>query len=319
MKLFVMLAAAAIAILPGGALADSYPSKPVRVIVPYPPGGGVDHLGRILSQKLSENIGQPVIIDNKPGAATQIGTEMAAKAAPDGYTLLLTSPSFTNNAALYEKLSYDAERDFEAVTLIASLPLVLVVPESSPAKSLTELIALAKAKPGSMSYGMAPGSTPHLAGEMLKSTAGIDVLAIPYKGMAAAYPDLLSGRIHYLFDALATGLPHIRAGKTRAIGVSSASRSQAAPDIPTLAESGLPGFVADAWYGIVVPKRTPPDVIAKLHAEMTRVLNDQATRGKIHAAGFDIVASGPAEYGAFMRAEAIRWSKIIKQAGIRVE
>jgi len=319
MKPIIRAAVLALAFASGLAFGQAWPQKSIRFIIPYPPGGGTDQLARILGQRLSEQLGQPVVIDNKPGGGTNIGTEIAAKSAPDGYTMLLASPSFTNNVALYAKLPFDPERDFDAVTLVASVPLVLVVPPTLPANNVVELIALAKAKPGSMSYAMATGSTPHLAGEMLKVMAGIDVLPIPYKGMAPAYPDLLSGRIQYLFDAVSTGLPHIQAGKTRALGVSSPKRSQAAPQIPTLAESGLPGFEAEGWYGIVVPKGTPPDVIARLNAETLKALADPATAQKINGAGFDIIAKGPAEFAAYMRSEQTRWAKLIKQAGIKAE
>lgn len=321
MKMLIRVLALACLVSPvlGHAQAQAWPQKPIRWVVPYPPGGGTDVLARILGQKLSENLGQPVIIDNKPGGATIIGTEIAAKSPPDGYTMLLASPSFTNNVALYQKLPYDPEKDFDAVSLLATVPLVLVAPPSLPANNVAELIKLAKAKPGSMSYGMATGSTPHLAGEMLKEMGGIDVTPVPYKGMAPSYPDLLSGRIQFIFDAVSTGLPHIQAGKTKALGVSSPKRSQAAPQIPTLAESGLPGFEAEGWYGIVVPKGTPPDVVARLNAEMMKALNDPATADKIKSAGFDIIAKGPADFNTYMRNEQARWSKLIKQAGIKAE
>ena len=319
MKPFVRALLLALAIAPSTVMAQAWPQKPIRFIIPYPPGGGTDALARFLSQKLADNLGQPVVVENKPGGATIIGTEIAAKSPPDGYTMLLASPSFTNNVALYSTLSYDPEKDFDAVTLVASVPLVLVVPPSMPANNVTELIALAKKKPGGMSYAMATGSTPHLAGEMLKQVAGIDVLAVPYKGMAPAYPDLLTGRIDYLFDAVSTGLPNIQAGKTKALGVSSPKRSQVAPNIPTLAETGLPGFEAEGWYGIVVPKGTPPEIIAKLNAETQKALADPATAKNIQGAGFDIISKGPADFSAYMKAEQTRWAKLIKQAGIKAE
>jgi tripartite-type tricarboxylate transporter receptor subunit TctC len=319
MKSLVRALALVLILTPAIALAQAWPQKSIRFIIPYPPGGGTDALARFLSQKLSENLGQTVVVENKPGGATIVGTELAAKAPPDGYTMLLASPSFTNNVALYSRLSYDPEKDFDPVTLVASVPLVLVAAPSLPANNVTELIALAKKKHGAMSYAMATGSTPHLAGEMLKSMGGIDVLPVPYKGMAPAYPDLLTGRIDYMFDAVSTGLPHIRAGKTKALGVSSPKRSQAAPDIPTIAESGLPGFAAEGWYGIVVPKGTPPDIIAKLNAETLKALADPATAKSIQGAGFDIIGKGPAEFKAYMRSEQSRWAKLIKQAGIKAQ
>ena len=319
MKLLVQALALALTIASGAAAAQAYPNRPLRFIIPYPPGGGTDQLARILAQKLQDDMGQPVVLDNKPGAATIIGTELAAKSPADGYTMVLASPSFTNNVALYPKLPYDPEKDFDAVTLVASVPLVLVAPPSLPANNVSELVAMAKAKPGSMSYAMATGSTPHLAGEMLKVEAGIDVLAIPYKGMAPAYPDLLSGRIQYLFDAVSTGMPHIQAGKTKALGVTSAKRSGAAPNIPTFVEQGMPEFVAEGWYGIVVPKGTPPDVIAKLNGATLAALADPATAEKIRGAGFDIIAKGPAEFAAYMKSEQARWAKLIRQANIKPE
>ena len=319
MQRFIRALVLALAIGPALAIAQAWPQKPIRFIVPYPPGGGTDVLARILAQKLADNLGQPVVVDNKPGGATMIGTELAAKSPPDGYTMVLASPSFTNNVALYPKLSYDPEKDFDAVTLVASVPLVLIVPPSLPVSNVTELIALAKSKPGKLNYAMATGSTPHLAGEMLKVMGGIDVVAVPYKGMAPAYPDLLSGRIDFLFDAVSTGLSNIQAGKTRALGVSSPKRSQAAPNIPTLGETGLPGFEAEGWYGTVVPKGTPPEIIAKLNSETMKALADPATAEKIGGAGFDIIAKGPAEFTAYMRSEQSRWAKLIRQADIKAE
>ncbi|MGE0801958.1 MAG: Bug family tripartite tricarboxylate transporter substrate binding protein [Lautropia sp.] len=309
----------ALSILPALATAQAWPQKQIRFIIPYPPGGGADVLARIIVQKLSENLSQAVIVDNKPGGATAIGTEIAAKAPPDGYTMLLASPSFTNNAALYPKLPYDPQKDFDAVTLAATVAAILVVPPSLPVNNVEELIALAKSQPGRLNYAMATGSTPHLAGEMLKSMGGIDVTAVPYKGMASAYPDLLGGRIHYMFDAVSTGLPHVQAGKTKALGVSGPKRSHAAPNVPTLAETGLPGFEAEAYYGIVVPKGTPSDVIAKLNAETLKALADPATAGKIRGAGFEIIAKGPADFAAYMRSEQSRWAKLIKEANIKPE
>lgn len=309
----------ALSILPALAAAQAWPQKQIRFIVPYPPGGGTDVLARILAQKLTDNLGQAVVVDNKPGGATVIGTEIAAKAPADGYTWLLASPSFTNNVALYPKLPYDPEKEFEAVTLVASVPLILVVPPSLPVSNVKDLIALAKSQPGKLNYAMATGSTPHLAGEMLKSMGGVDVAAVPYKGMAPAYPDLLSGRIHYMFDAVSTGLPHVQAGKTKALGVSSPKRSQAAPSIPTLAETGLPGFEAEGWYGIVVPKGTPPDVVARINAETMKALADPATAEKIRGAGFEIIGKSPADFNAYMRSEQSRWAKLIKEANIKAE
>lgn len=319
MQRLIRALALALSILPALAAAQAWPQKQIRFIVPYPPGGGTDVLARILAQKLGENLGQPIVVDNKPGGATVIGTEIAAKAPADGYTMVLASPSFTNNVALYPKLPYDPEKDFDAVTLVASVPLILVVPPSLPVNNVQDLIALAKAQPGKLNYAMATGSTPHLAGEMLKSMAGIDVAAVPYKGMAPAYPDLLSGRIQYMFDAVSTGLPHVQAGKTKALGVSSPKRSQAAPNVPTLAETGLPGFEAEGWYGIVVPRGTPPDVIAKLNAETLKALADPATADKIRGAGFEIIAKSPADFAAYMRSEQSRWAKLIKEANIKAE
>ncbi len=318
-RALALVASFVVALAPSLAAAQAWPQKSIRFIIPYPPGGGTDALARFLSQKLGENLGQTVVVENKPGGATIIGTEIAAKAPPDGYTILLASPSFTNNVALYPKLAYDPEKDFDAVTLVASVPLVLVSAPSLPANNVKELIALAKTKPGAMSYAMATGSTPHLAGEALKVMGGIDVLPVPYKGMAPAYPDLLTGRIDYMFDAVSTGLPHIQAGKTKALGVSSPKRSQAAPNIPTMSESGLPGFEAEGWYGIVVPKGTPPEIVAKLNAETQKALADPATAKSIQGAGFDIIGKGPADFATYMRSEQARWAKLIKQANIKPE
>lgn len=309
----------ALVLVPVLACAQGWPQKPIRFIVPYPPGGGTDVLARALSQKLGENLGQPLVVDNRPGGATIVGTEIAARAPADGYTLLLASPAFTNNASLRSNLSYDPQGDFDAVTFVATVPLVLVVPATSSAKNVKELIDLAKRNPGKMSYAMATGSTPHLAGEMLKAMAGVSVLAVPYKGMAPAYPDLLSDRVNFMFDALSTGMPHVLAGKTRALGVSSPRRSASAPDVPTIAESGLPGFEAEGWYGIVVPKGTPANIIDQINKATLAALKDSATAKAIQTAGFDIIGRGPSEFAAYMKSEQARWGKLIKEAGIKAD
>lgn len=309
----------AIAMLTGGALAQSYPHKPIRLLVPYAPGGGTDILARVIGQKLSENLGQPVVVENRPGASCQIATEMVAKGTPDGHLLVLATIAHSINPALYSKLPYDSVKDFAPVTLLASVPLALVVTPSLPAKSVKELIELAKAKPGELIYGMATGSLPHLAGEMFKSMVGVKIVAVPYKGNAPVYPDLISGRVQFMFDALSSALPQVEAGKVRALGVTSAKRSQAAPDMPTLAESGVPGFAADAWYGILAPASTPKEVIIKLHSETVKALNTPSVKERLHSLGYDIIGDSPENFSAYIKAEIVKWGKVVKDSGAKIE
>ena len=313
------------ALLSGIALAASfaahgqdYPDRPIKIIVPYPPGGAVDTVARGVGQPLSEALKQPVVIDNKPGAGANIGMEAAARSAPDGYTLLMASNGIATNMALFPDLKFDGRRDFAPVARVGYAPLVIVVPASSPAKSLKDLIAMAKAEPGKLTYASAGnGSSGHLAGELLKSTAKIDVLHVPYEGGAPAITDLLGERISFMPINPVEVIGHIRAGKLRALAVASDKRFPSLPDVPTVAEAGLPGYEASVWWGLVAPAATPPDIVRKLNAETNKALNDPAIAKKLTEQGVVITPGTPEQFGAFIKSQTELWSGVIKSAGIR--
>jgi tripartite-type tricarboxylate transporter receptor subunit TctC len=301
--------------------AQSYPAKPIRLIVPYPPGGGTDFFARTVSAKLSDNLGQQVVVENRPGAATIIGAEAVAKSAPDGYTILLgDTATFAVNPALYKKLPYDPLKSFEPISLTGRFALLLVVHPSVQANSVAELIALAKAKPGTLNYASpGPGSPHHLAMVLFTQRTGINLVHVPYKGAGPAIQDLLGGQIPTMFLDLAAGAPQIKGGKIRALGVASPKRIAALSDLPTLAESGLPGFEAWAWQGLVAPAGTPPEVVAKLGAEYARAIGDPGIRQKIVDAGVDPLQSSPREFTDYIRSEQEKWAKVVKDGNITVE
>jgi tripartite-type tricarboxylate transporter receptor subunit TctC len=302
-------------VLAGNGLAQNYPEKPIRVIV----GPGPDALARVIGQKLTEAWGQPVIIDQRGGGGGTISAEAVARAAPDGYTLLLATGTHTINPTLY-KLSYDMVRDFAPVTLLASTPFILAVHPSVPANSVAELIRLAKSKPGALNYGTGgSGTPPHLATELFKTTAGIDMVHVPYKTVAAAITDLVSGRLQVMFTVGPAGLPQIRAGRIRGLAVSTAKRSAFAPELPTVAESGLPGFDVFGWNGLLAPAGTPAPVIAKLHGEIVKALQIPEVRERIAGFGFEPVGDTPEEFGEFVRKDIARWAKVAKASGARVD
>jgi len=293
----------------------SYPSRSIRLVVPNSAGGTADTAGRLLAQGLSERLGRPVLVDNRPGAGTIIGTEAVARASPDGHTLLMSPTTLAINPATYRKLPYDAMRDFAPISQIASIPSVLVVHPSVPAKSVKELIALAKTRPGEILYASpGHGTIPHLTLELFASMAKVRMLHVPYKGAAPARLDLTAGRV-----ATATIIAYVPDGKLRALGVTSARRSAAAPDIPTIAEAGLPGFELVQWYGLLAPAGTPREIVARLHKEAVGVL--RATDVKDHLArnGGDVVASSPEEFTAFLKVETAKMANVVKAAGIQPE
>jgi len=309
-----------LALAAGLAQAQTYPSRPLRMIVPFPPGGPTDITGRTISSKLSERFGQPVVVDNRPGASTVIGTDLVAKAPADGYTLLLGSNSIALQPLLQAKLPYDPARDLAPVILAARIPNVLVIHPSVPATTVAEFIALAKAKPGSINYASVGNATgPHLFGELFRSLTGVDIVHVPYKGTAPAVNDLLGGQVQALFDSLATALPNIRAGKLRALGVTSLQRSRAAPDIPTLAESGAPGYEATGWFGVLAPAGTPPEVIARLNAEIGAILRLPEVEERFIQFGAEGGGGSPGDFAAFIRAESVKWGRIIREAGIHAD
>jgi tripartite-type tricarboxylate transporter receptor subunit TctC len=303
------------------AVAQPYPNKPIRLVVPYPPGGGTDFFARTLGAKLADVLGQQVIIENKPGAATIVGAEGVAKAAPDGYTVLLgDTGTFAVNPTLYKKLSYDPIKDFEPVTMTGRFALLLVTNPSVPAKDVQELIALAKGKPGSLNYGSpGPGSPHHLAMEMFRQRAGVEVVHVPYKGAAPAVQDLIGGQIPMMFLDLAAGGPLIKSGKVKALAVAAPKRIAPLPDLPTIAESGIDGFEAWAWQGLVVPAKTPADGVAKLNDAYRKAIADPAVRQKIVEAGIDPLEGTPQQLVDYIASEKVKWAKVIADGNIKVE
>ena len=310
----------ALAAASGAALAQGFPNKAVRMIVPFPAGGSTDIVGRTVAQKLSEMWGQPVVVDNRPGGGTTIGTDIVAKAPPDGYTLLVTPAPFTINPSLLAKLSYDALTDFAPITLINTTPLVLVVNPGVPAKSVKDLIALAKARPGQLNFGSSgTGGSNHLAGELFNAMAGVKMVHIPYKGNAPALIDLAGGHVDLIFNGVTSALPLIKGGKLRALAVTSVQRSAALPDMPTMDEVALKGFEAVAWNGLGAPAHTPRDIIARINADVVKIVSSPELRERLKAEGSDPVGNTPMQYGEFLRAEVAKWAKVIKFAGVKGE
>jgi tripartite-type tricarboxylate transporter receptor subunit TctC len=295
----------------------SYPVKPVRMVVPFAPGGGVDVTARILAQQLTQRVGQPFLVENRTGASGIIGVEYVAKSAPDGYTLLVGSQTTQAVVPAMYKVSYDAARDFTGITEIARSPLLIVVHPSLPVKTVADLIKLAKARPGQLTFGAASGGTPHLAGELFKLTAKVDMLFVPYKGEGPAIADAMGGQISLVFSNLPVALPQARGGRLRGIAVTSAKRVPTAPDIPTVAESGLPGFEAFTWFGFFAPSAASREVIVKLNAESVSALNAPDVKEKMVAQGLFVTANAPDPFAEFVKKEIQRWTKIVKDAGVK--
>ena len=314
--------AAAMLIWSAGVFAQAYPAKPIRLIVPYPPGGGTDFFARLVGAKMSEHIGQPIVVENRPGAATIIGAEAAARAAPDGYTVLLAdSTTLAVNPSLYRKLPYDPQKDFLPISMTARFAMLLVVnPSLTKAASVKEFIAEAKRDPGKINFAsVGAGTTHHLAMELFEQQSGISLNHIPYKGAAPAVQDLVGGQVPVMFLDLAAGAPQIRAGKIKALAVASARRISALPDVPTVAESGVPGFEAWAWQGLVVPAGTPREAMTRLRVEYSKAVGDPALRQKLIDAGVEPLTSTPEELAAYIRSETAKWAKVVKEANIKVE
>ena len=302
----------------GGAFAQAYPQKPVRLIVPFAAGGGTDIRARMIAHKLAEGWGRNVVVDNRPGGGSVIGSELVARSTPDGYTLLLTANPHTSNPALVAKLPYDTLRDFAAVTMLASAPLLLVVHPSLPVRSVSGLIAHAKARPNQLSYASSGNGGPqHLAGEMFRQMAGVQWVHVPYKGTAPATTDLIGGQVHAAFSSLLTVLPHTKAGKLRPLAISSASRSEAYPEVPTIAESGVPGFEVTTWYGVLAPGATPRAVVSKIHADIVRALAAPDVRERLSREGLQAVGSRPDEYSTFIRSEIEKVKSLARAGAIR--
>lgn len=294
-----------------------YPNKPVHLIVPSSAGGGTDIVARIIQPKLSERLGQPVVIDNRPGAGTMIGIEIAAKSAPDGYTVLMGLSTLAINSAIYRKVPYDPGRDFAPITQLISSPAFLVVHPSLPVKTVKELIAFARARPGQLNYASAgTGTYPHMSMELFLSMAKIRMEHIPYKGTGPAMIDMLAGQTATMIATILTGIPHIRSGRLRGLGITSAKRSPVAPEIPTIAEAGLPGYEAVQWYGALAPARTPPEIVARLNRELTAILQMPDVRKRFAGDGTDPVGSTPEQFRSYIQSELVKWAKVAKSAGI---
>ena len=324
-KCTCIIAAAVTATIGCGAAAaatsDAYPTRPIRIIVAYTPAGTTDILARLIGQKMTEKWGQSVIVENRPGANGNIGTEIAARATPDGYTILMaTAATHSINNTLYPKLSWHAERDFAPVSLVAVVPNLLVVNNALPAKSVKDLIAYAKANPGKLTFGSPGiGATAHLSMELFKTLTGTSMVHVPYKGSAGVLADVTGGQIQLAMDNIPVYLPQAKAGKIRALAVSSPKRAAAAPDIPTVAEAGVPGFEALSWFGLVAPAKTPPATVSKLAAETQRILKLPDVNERIVALGAQPVGGTPQEYAAFIKSEIQKWQKVIRSAGVKIE
>ncbi len=309
--------------LSSSVLAQSYPTRPLRIIVPYAAGGNGDIVSRILAQKLTTQIGQQMVIDNRGGAGGNIGAELAARAAPDGYTLMLGTNTHAINMSLYTKPGYDLQRDFAPIALTTSAPMILIVHPALPAQTVKEFIALAKAHPNKLNYATGgSGSSAHVITELFKTMAGVQLVHVAYKGTAQATTDLIAGQIQMVFSSTATALSHMQAGRVRGLAISTATRSASAPGLPTIAESGvvaLAGFDASIWQGLFVPARTPPEIVTRLNRELVSALGTSEVKDQLAAQGVDALSSTPEQFAAFIRAEIAKWARVIKISGAKVD
>ena len=301
--------------------AQEWPSKPIRFIAPNLPGGPTDILARLIGQKLAESLGQPVIIENRAGAAGNIGTEAAAKSAPDGYTLVTgNNATFGANVSLYQRLGFDPVKDFAPVVFVATQPNILVVHPSLPVNSVKELVVFARARPGQLNYsGSGMGANAHLAAELFKSMTGTSIVHVPYKSAAPALTDLIAGQTQLMFATALSVVPHIKANRVRALGVTTAKRSRSMPELPTIAESGVPGFEASTWHGVLVPAGTPAAIIDRLNGEINRMLQQAEVRDRLGVLGAEIVGGTPKDFADHIQREIPKWAKVIKTAGVRLE
>ena len=304
----------------GPAMAQGYPNKTLRIVVGAPPGGGNDIMARLIAQRLSEGLGQQVLVENRPGAGATLATDLVAKSPPDGYTLFMTPSAHALSPSIYPKLPFDPVKDFAAIGQMASVPLVVIVTPNLPVASLRNLVDLARAKPGTINFGSGgAGAAQHLAGEYLKSLAGIDMVHVPYKGSGQAIPDLMGGQIQLMIEPLASAMPHIRGGKVKALAITSRLRVASLPDLPTSEESGLPGFEVSAWYGLLAPAGTPSAVVSRLNAELNTVLAQPAMRDTLAMQGAVPVGGTPQQFMNLIVAEIAKWRPIIQKAGIRAD
>ncbi len=317
---FVLTATAAIAQTPSTGSGQAYPVKPIRIIVPYAPGGGVDIIARTTAQELARRLNQQVIVDNRAGAGGNVGSEMAAKSAPDGYTLLMASPANTINPGLYAKMPYEPLRDLVAVALIASVPSVLIANRSLPVHNIKQLVALAKAQPGALTYGSGgSGTTEHLAGAMFKSTAGIDLLHVPYKGGAQVITDVIGGQIALMFVNQVGALPHLQGGKVKGLAVADKTRSPALPEVPTFVESGYKDYVVSVWWGVMGPSALPRDIVTHLNREIVASLSTPEMKQRLQSMSAQPIGGTPEQFATFFAAETQRWAPIVKASGARAD
>ena len=314
------LPAVSASVAQAAASAAGYPSRPVRLMVPFAPGGTNDVLARIVGEKLSERLGQPFVVDNRAGANSVVGSEIVARASPDGHTVLIVSAGFAVNPSLRRTLPYDTERDFAPIGLVGGGPYLMVVHPAVPAKTVQEFIAWVKSRPGQVNYAsVGAGSPPHLAAELLRITAGIDMQHIPYKGGSAVLPDLMAGRVSMFFGSISTLQPHVQAGKLRAIAVTTAQRAAAMPELPTFIESGLAGYEVNGWYGLLGPGKTPRAIVNRLNLELRHVLALPETQARFAANGMEPAAGTAEAFAALIRSEIAKWAKVVRAAGIKPE
>jgi tripartite-type tricarboxylate transporter receptor subunit TctC len=317
---FAVAACGALAWSASDARAQGYPNQPIRLIVPYAAGGGVDLIARAVAPKLTEKLGQPVVIDNRGGAGGNIGTELAARTEPNGYTLVMGAAALAINVSLYRKLPFDPVKDFAPISLLAATPNILAVHTVVPSKSVKELIALAKSKPGGLNYASAGnGTTSHLAAELFKTMAGVDIVHIPYKGTSPAVVALLSGEAAIMLAPALTLIPHIRANRVKGLAVTGAKRSPAIPELPTVAESGVPGFEARQWYGALAPAGTPAEIVARLNKEMVAIVQSPEVAGRLQKEGSEPIGSTPDEFARYIKAEIAKWAKVVRASGAQLD
>lgn len=317
----LIFAAACTLLVSISAHAQTYPSKPVRMIVGFPPGGSTDIMARLISPGLSEAFNQQFVIDNRPGANSNIAAELAARAPADGYTLLVVSASFSTNVSLYPKMGYHPVRDFAPITRIAAVNNVLLVHPTVPARNVKELVAIAKKKPGEITFATSgSGSTSHLAAELLKTrVGGLDTVHVPYKGVAPALVDLISGQVHALVSTMPSATPHIKSGRVRALAVASSKRAAGMPEIPTFQESGFPDFEASAWNAVLAPAGTPDEIVKRLNAAIVKIVQSPDIRAKLAARGAEAVGDSPEQFGRYLEAEVAKWAKVVKASGAKLE
>ena len=298
---------------------DAYPVKPLRFILPFPPGGGTDILGRLIAERLSASLGQPVVVENRGGAGGNVGAEAAARSTPDGYTIVLVAPSLAISPTLYSKLNYDAVKDFAPISLVATVPNVVITQPALPA-TLQEFAALARAKPGELNFGSGgSGTSNHLAGELFNIVAGVKLVHIPYKGVNLAMQDVLAGNIHFVVIGIPAAAPHIKAGKLRALAVLAPNRSPALPDVPTAAEAGMPAFEVTTWYGVLAPAGTPKNIVTRLNQELVMAMHSPEMKAPLAASGTDPVTSTPEEFAAYIRQEIAKWGDVVKKANLKAD